>query len=165
MNGQGCAGHGSLADELRKYAGGALDVLEPLMERIRTRPPDVTGPEPVSCTACPVCALITVLRGGRSELAVQLAEQVAGLLTVLRTALEEGIGADHPPTDRNRATSERPAAGAQPTPVPTSGTTSTRTGPTRTGRGQRPHMGPRVQRIPVDRDGWWRASAPHPESC
>jgi hypothetical protein len=160
MKGQGCAGHGSLADELREYASGALDVLEPLMERIRTQQPDVTDPEPASCTVCPVCALITVLRGGRSELAVQLAEQVAGLLAVLRAALEEGVGADHPPTDRNRATSERPTAGTQPASVPTSGTT-----PTRTGRGHRPHLGPRVQRIPVDRDGWWRTRAPYPESC
>jgi hypothetical protein len=42
---------------------------------------------------CPVCAVITVLRGERSELAARLAEQATGLLAVLRAAIAEGLGA------------------------------------------------------------------------
>lgn len=100
-NGHGdghCADHASLADELRQYAGGALDLLEPWVDRIRTQPVDESAPEPAACAVCPVCALITVLRGGRSDLAVRFAEHAAGLLTVLRAALEEGVGADSGPT-------------------------------------------------------------------
>ena len=111
MTERGCAGHENLADELREYAGGALNLLEPLVDRIREQVPDESAPEPVVCASCPVCALITVLRGGRSELAVRLAEHAAGLLAVLRAALEEGIGA--PPT--HPAT--RPEAAAQPQPA------------------------------------------------
>ncbi|WP_051581127.1 hypothetical protein [Pseudonocardia acaciae] len=88
-----CSGHATLADEWRGYAGDALRLLEPLVERVRTQPPDPDHPEPSSCADCPVCAVITVLRGGRSELAVRLADQAAELLAVLRTALDEGVGA------------------------------------------------------------------------
>lgn len=94
MSGSGsradCDGHPDLADELRRAAGGALDLLEPWIDRIREQPAESTGPQPSSCAVCPVCALITVLRGERSELAVRLAEHTAALLTVLRAALEEG---------------------------------------------------------------------------
>ncbi|WP_051341630.1 hypothetical protein [Pseudonocardia spinosispora] len=132
MTAGGCANdreHASLADELREYAGGALDLLEPLVDRIREQPvDDTTGPEPASCASCPVCALIAVLRGERSELAVRLADQAAGLLAVLRTALQEGVGADVPtPGHREPTATPRPTASTQ---------------------GQ-----PRVQRIQVSRDG------------
>lgn len=136
MTGGGCANdhdHTSLAEELREYAGGALDLLEPLVDRIREQPVDESaGPEPVSCASCPVCALITVLRGERSELAVRLADQVAGLLAVLRTALDEGIGAGGT-TPRHRGP-EQPDA----SPLPSAAA-----------QGQQP----RVQRIEVSRDG------------
>ncbi|HEX4249597.1 MAG TPA: hypothetical protein VH008_17160 [Pseudonocardia sp.] len=123
MTQAGCAGHANLADELRDYAGEALDLLEPLVDRIREQSPDDAAPEPASCAVCPVCALITVLRGGRSELAVRLAEHAAGLLTVLRAALEEGIGAPprHPGTRPDAATQPSPSAppspGTQPSPA------------------------------------------------
>jgi hypothetical protein len=114
---RGCPGHANLADDLRDYAGGALDLLEPLVDRIREQVPDGAEPEPASCAVCPVCALITVLRGGRSELAVRLAEHAAGLLAVLRAALEEGGGSlgappQRPAGDRfapGRPTADRPA--------------------------------------------------------
>ncbi|HEX4358314.1 MAG TPA: hypothetical protein VH141_12370 [Pseudonocardia sp.] len=124
MTERGCAGHENLADELREYAGGALDLLEPLVDRIREQVPDESAPEPVVCASCPVCALITVLRGGRSELAVRLAEHAAGLLAVLRAALEEGIGAPptHPGTrpeasDRSEASAPPHPSAAQPRPA------------------------------------------------
>jgi len=107
---RGCPGHANLAEELRDYAEGALDLLEPLVDRVRDQEPDESAPEPVVCASCPVCALITVMRGGRSELAVRLAEHAAGLLAVLRAALEEGIGAPPP--------GSRPPSAGAPTPPP-----------------------------------------------
>jgi hypothetical protein len=114
---RGCPGHANLAEELRSYAEGALDLLEPWVDRIREQPGDEPVAAPAACVACPVCAVITVLCGGHSELAARLAEHTAGLLAVLRAALEEGIGA--PTTGQASA---RPAS-ARPQP-PTPQTTS-----------------------------------------
>ncbi|HEV7788199.1 MAG TPA: hypothetical protein VGP05_04235 [Pseudonocardia sp.] len=116
MSERGCPGHANLADDLRDYAGGALDLLEPLVDRIRAQVPDGAEPEPASCAVCPVCALITVLRGGRSELAVRLAEHAAGLLAVLRAALEEGGGPLGAPPHRSAGApgEDRPAAATAP---------------------------------------------------
>jgi hypothetical protein len=83
----GCAGHGGLSAELRALAIGALDRLEPLLDRVRAEPATSAAE---TCAACPVCAVIAALRGERPELALRLAEQAAGILAVLRTALEEG---------------------------------------------------------------------------
>jgi hypothetical protein len=182
---RGCPGHANLADDLRDYAGGALDLLEPLVERIREQVPgDGAEPEPASCAVCPVCALITVLRGGRSELAVRLAEHAAGLLAVLRAALEEGGGSlDAPPHRPAGAPAEdRPAAPDRaPPPDPAAPPPAAGTQPP-TGSGQRPPAPPYrpspprhrpmpragsrggrvVQHIEVTRDGrGW----PSPEPC
>jgi hypothetical protein len=157
VSGPRCGGHGSLADELRQYAGGLLDALEPLVERVRDRQPDPSTPEPSSCAACPVCMLIIVLHGGHSELAARLAEQVSGLLTVLRTALDEGVGADGLPTDPGPETHPRPIPTPDPHPEPPAAT--------HVGRAHRPPRGPKVQRIPVDRNGRWLADAQHCEPC
>jgi hypothetical protein len=80
-----------MADELRAYATGALDLLEPWINQVRDTPPRA-GHNP-TCTGCPLCALLAVLRGERSEMAVRVAEQASGLLAVLRAALAEGNGA------------------------------------------------------------------------
>jgi hypothetical protein len=63
------------------------------VDRVREQDPAGADPEPAVCASCPVCAVITVLRGGRSDLAVRLADHAAGVLAVLRAALEEGVGA------------------------------------------------------------------------
>ena len=128
MTRSGCAGHGSLAEELRHYAGGAMDALEPLVERIREERPDPADEAPDSCASCPVCALITVLRGGRSELAVKLAEHLSDLISVLRTALDEGTGSDSEGEGSHRVRAESGAGPDRPT-----------------------HRRPKVQRIPVTR--------------
>lgn len=126
MNTQRCADHSTIADDWRAYADSALDILEPLVERIRTQPPPQDADaEPTSCADCPVCAVITVLRGGRSELAVRLADQLGELLEALRTALAEGAGAPPKPG--------RPAPKAS--------------------GGPRGFRSPRVQHISVVRDG------------
>ncbi|HEY0573613.1 MAG TPA: hypothetical protein VGD73_05890 [Pseudonocardia sp.] len=115
MSERGCPGHANLAEEFRSYAEGALDLLEPWVDRIREQPGDEPVAGPTACAACPVCALITVLRGGHSELAARLAEHTAGLLAVLRAALEEGIGAPTAGQASARPASARPQP---PTPQP-----------------------------------------------
>lgn len=78
--------HASLATELRAVLLLAAERLGPLLDRARE------GSEPAgeTCAVCPVCAVLALLRGERSEMAERLADQAAGLLTVLRTALAEG---------------------------------------------------------------------------
>lgn len=125
MTGPGC--HPDLPAELRALVSAALDRIAPMIERVRAEP--ATGPGQ-SCAACPVCAVIAVLRGERPELAVRLAEQAVGLLVVLRAALDEGGPA---PT---------PQPGASP-PVPSR-------------PGQATPAGRVVQHIPVERFGMGR---------
>ena len=92
---EGCGGHEGIGEDLRVLALTALARIDPVLERLRTEP--VTE-APETCASCPVCALIAALRGERPELAVRLAEHAAGLVAVLRAALEEG-GAAPGPTD------------------------------------------------------------------
>jgi len=127
---RGCPGHANLAEELRSYAEGALDLLEPWVDRIRDQPADEAVAGPTACAACPVCAVITVLRGGHSELAARLAEHTAGLLAVLRAALEEGIGA--PASGQASARTASPQPQPPTTHPPTAGQPHAGTGPPRT---------------------------------
>ena len=85
-----CNEHAGLGAELRALVLSTLDRLEPVLERMRTEP---ATPAAETCANCPVCALVAALRGDHPELAGQLAAYAAGLLAVLRTALEEGAPA------------------------------------------------------------------------
>jgi hypothetical protein len=104
-----CSGHPGLAAELRALALAALDRLDPALERIRAEPTGEPAGTDGTCAVCPVCALIAAVRGERPELAVRLAEHAAGLLAVLRTALEEGAG--HPGPGGTAGSEPAPAAG------------------------------------------------------
>jgi len=137
---QRCPGHADLAEDVRHYAVKALSLLEPLVERLREQPAGADRPEPASCATCPVCAVITVLRGGRSELAVRLADRAAELLDVLRAALSEGAGAT---TAGGAAPAVRPA---RPACAPMAATNGSRR--------FRPDRDARVQHIDVSREGW-----------
>jgi hypothetical protein len=86
----GCGGHEWIGEDLRVLALSALDRIDPVLARLRAEPAD-EPPEP--CASCPICAVIAALRGERPELAVRLAEHAAGLVAVLRTALEQGAPA------------------------------------------------------------------------
>lgn len=91
------AGHdrlSALPDEVRALVIVALDRIEPIIDRVRSEPATAAVG---TCSVCPVCALIAALRGERPELAVRLAEQAAGILAVLRAALDEGNPAPPPP--------------------------------------------------------------------
>jgi hypothetical protein len=111
----GCGGHAVIGEEFRVLALTALDRIDPVLDRLRREPADDDAPE--TCASCPVCAVIAALRGERPELAVRLAEHAAGLVAVLRAALEEGAPAptaedanDRPPPRRvQRITVERQA--------------------------------------------------------
>ena len=89
---QHCGGHDGMAEELRAHATGVLNLLEPWINQVRDAPPPRAGETPVTCASCPLCALMALLRGERSEMAVRVAEQAAGLMAVLRAALAEGNG-------------------------------------------------------------------------
>ena len=99
----GCGGHAGMGEELRVLALTALDRIDPVLDRLRSDPPDDA---PETCASCPVCAVIAALRGERPELAVRLAEHASGLVAVLRAALEEGA----PPAPSAAGATERPPA-------------------------------------------------------
>jgi hypothetical protein len=96
----GCTGHPDMAGEFRELGRTMLDRLEPWLVRVREQAAagadldsEASGdgePVPAACAVCPVCAVIALIRGERSELAVRLTDQAAGLVSVLRTALDEG---------------------------------------------------------------------------
>ena len=83
----GCDAHTGASAELRALARTALDRIEPVLDRLRIEPTTATTAE--TCAACPLCALMAALRGERPELVQRLAEQLGGLVTVLRAALDE----------------------------------------------------------------------------
>lgn len=94
MTTPGCDAHPGASAELRALARTALDRIEPVLDRLRIEPPTPVPAE--TCAACPLCALLAVLRGERPELVQRLAEQLGGLVTVLRAALEESAAPEPP---------------------------------------------------------------------
>ncbi|MGH3615059.1 MAG: hypothetical protein ACRDRK_21190 [Pseudonocardia sp.] len=109
----GCS-HPGFLHELRSLALTALERLDPVLERIRAEPVAATPSAESPCAACPVCAVISVLRGERSELAVRLAAQAAGLAAVLRAALDDGGGGPVPGGDGARGPAPESRDGGGP---------------------------------------------------
>jgi hypothetical protein len=106
-----CGGHGGLPPELRALALLALDRLEPAVERLRDLPADAPARGAAVCASCPLCAVLSVLRGERPEMAARLAEHATGLLTLLRTALlTTPTPSTDPPTGRGEAPEQTPAS-------------------------------------------------------
>ena len=87
MTSPGCDAHAGASAELRALARTALDRVEPVLDRLRIEPTTPVSPE--TCAVCPLCALMAALRGERPELVQRLAEHLGGLVTLLRTALDE----------------------------------------------------------------------------
>jgi hypothetical protein len=79
-------GNDSAIDEITQYVSQILDLAEPWIEKIRERRKSDLDQEP---DGCPMCALITVVRGGRSSFAEKWSDCAAQALTVLREALHE----------------------------------------------------------------------------
>ncbi|MBN9756995.1 hypothetical protein Ae406Ps2_1826c [Pseudonocardia sp. Ae406_Ps2] len=93
QGGTHCGTHGAIPEDLRVTAVALLDRLRTATEAMSDSL-QATGVDPGpgaagSCTACPVCALIAVVRGERSELVTRLADHATGLLAVLVALLEE----------------------------------------------------------------------------
>ncbi len=103
MTTPGCDAHAGASAELRALARTALDRIEPLLERLRIEPPSPVSAE--VCAGCPLCALLAALRGERPELMQRLAEQLGGLVTLLRAALDDDPGP--PPPERTPSGSRK----------------------------------------------------------
>jgi hypothetical protein len=88
-----CAGHPGIGEELSALVLAALDRIGPVLDRFREEQAPPGRLSEGTCAFCPVCAVLAALRGERPELAARLAEQAAGLVAVLRAALEEGAPA------------------------------------------------------------------------
>lgn len=89
--------HAQVLAELRALAEGVLERLEPVLQRAASAPsapakdgegPSEDGPRS-TCTWCPVCALVAMIRGEQHELLTLLAGQAAAVIAVLRQLLEE----------------------------------------------------------------------------
>jgi hypothetical protein len=94
-----CGGHAGLSDDLRALALTAIDRIGPVLDRMRDEPAPPPGARPGrTCGVCPLCAVISALRGERPELAARLAEHAAGMLAVLRAGLEDGTPAPAEPS-------------------------------------------------------------------
>ena len=115
MTSPGCDAHAGASAELRALARTALDRVEPVLDRLRIEPSTPVSPE--TCAVCPLCALMAALRGERPELVQRLAEHLGGLVTLLRTALDETrrarpAGAHRVGQPEGRAADPRRATGA-----------------------------------------------------
>ncbi|MBO0839871.1 MAG: hypothetical protein J2O49_03495, partial [Sciscionella sp.] len=88
--GVGGRGHGPLSDELRQLFDLLAERSEPVLRRFAgDGVPDPEHP-PMTCDWCPLCAAVALLRGERSELAVNSAELSARLVAALRVLLDGG---------------------------------------------------------------------------
>jgi len=103
MTAPGCDAHAGASAELRALARTALDRVEPVLDRLRIEPPTPASAE--TCAVCPLCALMAALRGERPELVQRLAEHLGGLVTLLRSALDEP--AEPPPPERTASGSPK----------------------------------------------------------
>jgi len=82
-----------LADELRMLFDAVADRAGPWLDRAAADGP--TG----TCTWCPLCAAVAVLRGEPSDLATRGLEQTADLVALVRAVLADrwDPGTPHPP--------------------------------------------------------------------
>ncbi|MDQ3151270.1 MAG: hypothetical protein M3R63_05935 [Actinomycetota bacterium] len=84
-----CDAHSRVSEEFRRLA-------EAIAERAGAAPQRGRQQGSTTCTWCPLCAVVGLLRGERPELAEQLAAHGAGLLAVLREVVAAPRDADVP---------------------------------------------------------------------
>jgi hypothetical protein len=87
------SGQDRIAEELRLLIDAVAEKAEPWLARIAA---DGAEHDATTCDWCPVCAVAAVIRGERSEMAAKAAEHAAGLLAVLRMALQQQRPAQAP---------------------------------------------------------------------
>lgn len=123
MSGQGCDAHAAVSGEVRALAELLAEALEPWAQRLRDSAGDRDGQPgpamPSTCTWCPVCAVVGLLRGQRPELAARLAEHGVGLLTALRELLaaHAAQAGNGEPTAGGTGSGDDRRPGAQHVPV------------------------------------------------
>lgn len=95
---QGCGGHARVSEELRGVAELLVGRLQPWLERLARDGESGHSTEPggAPCTWCPICALVTALRGEHPEALARLAEHGVGLITAARELLAPLAGSDPP---------------------------------------------------------------------
>lgn len=93
-----CGGHSGMSADLCAAAVALLDRVQPVLERLRSEPggrpaggaDPTAGPAPGgACTMCPVCAVVSLVRGERPQLGLRWVEQAVDLVAMLRVALVE----------------------------------------------------------------------------
>ncbi|MCP2331874.1 hypothetical protein [Actinoalloteichus caeruleus] len=77
-----------LLDELGQLLDTVHRRAEPWAAQLRGRAEEGERHGP-SCVGCPVCAVSGLVRGDRPDLGVKVADQLLGLLAVVRSALDE----------------------------------------------------------------------------
>lgn len=80
-------GREDATEELRALVNALIDAVDPVLRQWSSG--DL---EPSSCSWCPLCALVAVLRGEHHDLVALLATQGSGLLTVAREVVDGGCG-------------------------------------------------------------------------
>lgn len=105
-----------VAEELRGLLDGLAERAQPWLNQVREQ--QAEGHSPSSCGWCPLCAMISLARGDRPELAERLATHTLGLLGTLRAAMEpdtdarpNGAGSGE---SGNGHAGHGPGAGAEP---------------------------------------------------
>jgi hypothetical protein len=83
------SGQDRVTEELRLLLDALAEKAQPWLRRIVA---DGADHDPATCDWCPVCAVVAVMRGERSELAARAAEHAAGLLAVARAAVRQRAG-------------------------------------------------------------------------
>ena len=141
-----CHSHKSLSEELRLLLNMLADYGEPWLDRIAGVPEKDSNTVPATCNWCPLCAIVALIRGDRSELAARAAERMAMLLGQLRIALTEVAA-------RSPGESESTSGEAWPDEEAVAA---------RSRPGQEPAYPGRVQRILVRRSGE-RSEDPQPQ--
>jgi len=110
---------GELVAELRQLADALIDRVDPWLRAAAQDDPGEHAS--LGCGWCPVCALVSAVRGDRPELSRRLAEQGSGVLVALRALLEQHPHGEclHTPPDGAAGESTHPAV--QRIPVRRSG--------------------------------------------
>ena len=104
------------AEELRLLAESVLERIEPALRKTAL---GIGQDDWSSCSWCPVCALVALLRGQRHEVVTALAEHGTAIVTVLREALAGEPVDPRMPGDPDEAAGG--AAGASPEAAPDPG--------------------------------------------
>lgn len=110
---RGSAGHDHMLEEFRLLLDALAYRAEDFLHGLACEG-DGESQAPGTCGWCPLCALIAAMRGERSELTSKFAEQLAGIVMLLRQLIAEHGGtsdfpAPEPPPGAPQAPDDTPA--------------------------------------------------------